>query len=103
MSFDDLFRRDRPNKTLQRTAAGMAVSCQKSAHRAGVSAFFTGIGLTTHSSRPAKAGGLTPTLGPVYRVASCRGASPSELVKRRFRRKPKCERCRLHVIGPSFG
>ncbi len=28
MSFDDLFRRDRPNKTLQRTAAGMAVPCQ---------------------------------------------------------------------------
>jgi hypothetical protein len=68
MSFDDLFRRDRPNKTLQPTAAGMAVP-PKSAHRAGVSAFFTGIGLTSHASRPAKAGSLTPTLGPVYRVA----------------------------------
>jgi hypothetical protein len=28
MSFDGLFRRDWPNKTLQGTAAGMAVSCQ---------------------------------------------------------------------------
>src|SRR6266571_4021880 len=44
-------------------------SFPKSAHRAGDSAFFTGIGLTSHSSRPAKAGGLTPTPGPVYRVA----------------------------------
>jgi predicted ATPase len=29
MSFDDLFRKDRPNKKLQRTAAGIAVPCQK--------------------------------------------------------------------------
>jgi hypothetical protein len=28
MSFDDLFRKDRPNKTLQRTGAGAAVPRQ---------------------------------------------------------------------------
>ena len=31
--------------------------------------YFEDIGLTSHSSRPANAGGLTPMLGPVYRVA----------------------------------
>src|SRR6185295_6417185 len=39
-------------------------SLPKSAHRAGVSASFTSIGLTIHSGRPAKAGGLPPVPGP---------------------------------------
>jgi len=43
MSFDDLFQRDRSNKTLQRMAAGMAVPCQS--QRTGLASVpFSGIG-----------------------------------------------------------
>jgi len=50
--FDDLFRRDRLNKTLERTAASMAVPSQSQRTGLGVSAFFAGIGRTSHFSRP---------------------------------------------------
>jgi len=44
MSFDDLFREDRPSKTLQRTAARHGGSLPNSAHPAGVSAIFMALG-----------------------------------------------------------
>jgi len=71
MSFDDLFRRDRLNKTLERTAASMAVPAKVSApgwrqclfrwHR------------PNKSFKPtATAGGLTPTLGLFTELRSAR-------------------------------
>jgi len=41
MSFDDLFRKDRPNKKLQRTVAGIAVPCQSQHTGLASGAFFT--------------------------------------------------------------
>src|SRR5882762_4684086 len=52
MSFDGLSRRNRPNKTLQRTAAGMAVPCQSQRNTACYGGDLTGCYFLLTASKP---------------------------------------------------